>query len=340
MTSENTSYSSYLESSTCFRYIENDDKVMVRLVLTGLTYNVDELCRAFANKLTEEEKIILNKHRKSNISFEDKKISLKQIESIRESKNTLHSQLIELLIQKYNIDIKETRQSQLNKLSEELKVKIIIYKSNKDIYYQSNDYDYKIYGVLKNHKIWGISDIKHFKSTDEVVYAGEKKKKSPINDIPDTNKHIDMINEPDVEKALIENEKRFLSTPFSIQSVLSFVANDSPSIRAQLNNRDININIDYDKIDEFVFLLRCNNCIWCMKIDVNNSKDFIKRYHYYTQSHKHITKGKPFYYDICRKCKNLHFDGNNHKCNFNQKGVKVKSNDNCYSIYYNELITQ
>ena len=179
MSSENTSYSSYLESSTCFRYIENDDKVMVRLVLTGLTYNVDELCRVFTNKLTEEEKIMLNKHKKSNISFEDKKISLKQIESIREAKNTLHSQLIELLIQKYNIDIKETRQNQLNKLSEELKVKIIIYKSNKDIHYQSNDYEYKIYGVVKNHKIWGISDIKHFKSIDEVIQAGEKKRKNP-----------------------------------------------------------------------------------------------------------------------------------------------------------------
>ena len=208
MSSENTSYSSYLESSTCFRYIENDDKVMVRLVLTGLTYNVDELCRVFTNKLTEEEKIMLNKHKKSNISFEDKKISLKQIESIRESKNTLHSQLIELLIRKYNIDIKETRQNQLNKLSNELKVKIILYKSNKDIHYQSNDYEYKIYGVLKNYKIWVISDIKHFKSTDEVMYAGEKKKKSPTVDIPITNKHIDMINVEDEKKALRENEER------------------------------------------------------------------------------------------------------------------------------------
>ena len=331
---------SYIDNSSCFRYINNDDDTYARIIITALSYNTKELCRVFSDKLDEKEIDDLNKYKRCSIDFKSSKITDKQLEHIRESKNGLQNALINLLYEKYNIKKTGKYSDRFNDFSTKLKIKITLYDINKNILFKTTGEGYEVNVLKNNEQYYVISNIDRFKPLSNYIQAGEKKKKNPTDDIPITSRHIDMINEPDVEKALIENEKRFLSTPFSIQSVLSFVANDSPSIRAQLKNKDINININYDKIDEFVFLLTCNNCIWCMKIDVNNSMDFIKRYHTYTLSHKHIIRGKPFYYNKCKKCKNLHFDSNNHKCNFNQKCVMVKSNDECYSLYYNELITQ
>ena len=338
MNDETSDYSSYLKNSTCYRYIQNDDKVYVRLVIIGLTYIKNELCRVFANKLTDDEKLSINKHKKSYISFDDKIISPKQIENIRDSRNTLHNQLVTYLIQKYNINTDISNEEQLKKLSREIQINIIIYSSKKEIIFQSHDYKYDIYGVIKNHIVWGISDIKLFKSTNEVIQEERKEKTitAGCKSVSfDENQLKSCLKNRLTEKEQLElynNMKNQEMTEYGITELISSISNNV--IQKILST---NMNNEECRIKEWIFAISCNTCKIGSVYECKDYKSLFKHINKFNSNHEcDKNRSREILVKICKNCKLYKFWGITHECKNNRRKMKVDSTDGERSIYFNE----
>ena len=55
---------SYIDNSSCFRYIVRDENICARIIITGLTYNIKELCLVFNLLLNENDIEDINKYKK------------------------------------------------------------------------------------------------------------------------------------------------------------------------------------------------------------------------------------------------------------------------------------
>ena len=90
----------YIEKSSCFRHIPRDENVCARIIITGLTYNIKELCLVFHSLLDEKDIDDINIYKRCHIYFKSEKITDKQQEHIRDSRNGLQKALISKLYEK------------------------------------------------------------------------------------------------------------------------------------------------------------------------------------------------------------------------------------------------
>ena len=322
---------SYIDNSSCFRYILGDDNVCARIIITGLTYNIKELCLVFNLLLNEKDIEDINKHKRCYIDFKSGKMTDKQLEHIRESSNGLQKALINKLYEKTEIKKEGKDYDRFNDFSKKLGVKIIIYDINKIIQFETEEEGYVINVLKNNDHYFVISNIDRFKPNSNNIYAG-KKKKTPSTNIPLSNSN----NIMKTYEEQIEILKRLKSKPFGDDVVKELVTSVSLDVFLDYKDSDFNRNM----IQEWEYAISCNNCNVgdCFKCDgYRNFKSNVKLY---TKRHICCKSRGTQLVSKCNKCNMYKFSGFKHICRDNRVAKRYTFLDEKYSIFINERVGQ
>lgn len=332
MTDTTNVNTSYIENSSCFRFINKDEYLCGRIVLTGLTYNIDELCRVVNILLNEKDIDEINRNRRCKINFQNRKITDKQIEHIRDSNNGLHQSLINIIYERIGIKKGGKDYDRFNEFSNKLLLKIIIYDIDKNILFETEKGMYIINVLKNNEQYYAISNIDRFKPNSNEIYAGKKKKiqdkEIPIENINNTVKTLD-------EQVAIL--KRLKSKPFSDDVVKELIS--SVSLDVFLNYKDDD-DFDPDRVKEWEYAISCSTCHTgdCFKCD--GYRGFKSNVKLFTKKHRCRKYNGIQLVSQCTRCNMYIFASFNHICRNNRKAKRYSCLDNKYSIYINERIDQ
>jgi hypothetical protein len=291
------------------------------VVIIGLAYNKEELCRVFKDT-TKEQYDVINYGRKGIINFNDNKISNTQLSNVRNCNNRLHIYLVKMLINKYDLKVTQQYDEVFKKIAECIGVQIHLYNYKKQlIFYTPSNNIYSIHALFKDKCYYVIPNINKFKPESLDISAGKKKE----------------IKLPEViydEKEQEENRNRFLERDFTMESISDFITNIVPPPPEYIKSP-----ITSNKIAEWNFILKCVSCNIYYPIYVNNKKEFNDTLFYYFKHHK-CTIGKPFNpTSICKECKNYIFKGLEHTCNNSQIACEMYTKNKKFIIRFNKLLS-
>lgn len=123
----------YIKNKKSISKTINDEYMLCRAILAATSFNQELLSNTFKNKLTSTELREINKRRcnnptKINIGIYNKN----EIKSIRDSSKKLQTILAGVLYRICNIEENSEDNVKLQKISEQLRVKINIYNINKE----------------------------------------------------------------------------------------------------------------------------------------------------------------------------------------------------------------
>ena len=146
-----------IDNSSCYRNINNDEKKYVRAVVIGLSYNKNELCRVFDDKFSKEEMNKINSSRVYNINFKNREILSKQLQHIRDNKDSLQEVLVNKL---YSIYPEEREYKKVFKtIANDIKIQLVVYDmSDKEMFRTGKKHKYRINIMHNNDKFYILTN--------------------------------------------------------------------------------------------------------------------------------------------------------------------------------------